>query len=66
MQVAITEVDQSFFNPNPQRLEGDYLFPIPKGAQIDKFSMDINGKLTKPNCWMPKKPVLFTKTSCAG
>jgi Ca-activated chloride channel homolog len=45
-QVAITEVDQSFFNPNPQRLEGDYLFPIPKGAQIDKFSMDINGKLT--------------------
>jgi Ca-activated chloride channel homolog len=45
-QIAVTEVDQSFFNPNPQRLEGDYLFPIPKGAQIDKFSMDINGKLT--------------------
>jgi Ca-activated chloride channel homolog len=46
-QVAVTEVDQSFFNPNPQRLEGDYLFPIPKGAQIDKFSMDINGKMTE-------------------
>jgi Ca-activated chloride channel family protein len=46
-QVAVTEVDQSFHNPNPQRLEGDYIFPIPKGAQIDKFSMDINGKMTE-------------------
>jgi Ca-activated chloride channel family protein len=46
-QLAVTEVDQSFYNPNPQRLEGDYLFPIPKGAQIDKFSMDINGKMTE-------------------
>jgi Ca-activated chloride channel homolog len=44
-QVAHTEVDQEFFNPNPQRLEGDYIFPIPKGAQIDKFSMDIDGKM---------------------
>ncbi|MFQ5806389.1 MAG: VIT domain-containing protein [Phycisphaerae bacterium] len=43
-QVAVTEVDQSFFNPNRQRLEGTYLFPIPKGGQIDQFSMDINGK----------------------
>ncbi len=44
-QVAHTDVDQEFYNPNPQRLEGDYLFPIPKGAQIDKFSMDIDGKM---------------------
>ena len=35
-----------FYNPNAQRLEGTYLFPIPKGAQIDKFSMDVNGKMT--------------------
>jgi Ca-activated chloride channel homolog len=46
-QVAFTEVDQSFFNPNNQRLEGDYIFPIPKGAQIDKFSMDINGRMSE-------------------
>lgn len=46
-QVAVTEVDQSFFNPNHQRLEGDYIFPIPKGAQIDKFSMDVNGKMAE-------------------
>lgn len=43
-QIATTSVDQEFYNPNPQRLEGTYLFPVPKGAQIDKFSMDIGGK----------------------
>ena len=43
-QVATTSVDQEFFNPNDQRLEGIYLFPVPKGAHIDKFSMDIGGK----------------------
>lgn len=43
-QVATTSVDQEFFNPNPARLEGTYLFPIPKGAQIDKFTMDIGGR----------------------
>jgi Ca-activated chloride channel family protein len=46
-QLARTEVDQEFYNPNPQRLEGYYLFPIPKGAQIDKFAMDIDGKLVE-------------------
>src|SRR5688500_6830460 len=44
-QVATTVVDQEFHNPNPQRLEGTYLFPLPPGAHIDKFEMDINGKL---------------------
>lgn len=43
-QIATTSVDQDFYNPNPQRLEGTYLFPIPKGAQIDKFSMEIGGR----------------------
>ena len=45
-QVAVTEVDQVFHNANNQRLEGTYLFPIPRGAQIDSFTMDINGKQT--------------------
>lgn len=44
-QVALTEVDESFYNPNNQRLEGTYIFPVPKGAQIDSLSMDINGKM---------------------
>ena len=43
-QIATTSVDQDFYNPNPERLEGTYIFPVPKGAQIDKFSMQIGGK----------------------
>ncbi|MCP4694564.1 MAG: VWA domain-containing protein [Desulfobacterales bacterium] len=43
-QVAVTGVDQVFHNPNPRRLEGTFVFPIPEGASIDKFSMDIDGK----------------------
>src|SRR5919204_5270612 len=44
-QVAITSVEQEFYNPNDQRLEGVYMFPVPKGAHIDKFSIDIGGKM---------------------
>jgi Ca-activated chloride channel family protein len=43
-QIATTAVDEEFYNPNPQRLEGTYLFPVPKGGQIDKFTMDIGGQ----------------------
>jgi len=46
-QVATTAVDQEFFNPNSQQLEGTYLFPVPRGAQIDKFTMDIGGKMVE-------------------
>jgi len=44
-QVAVTSIDQEFYNPNDQRLEGVYMFPVPKGAHIDKFSIDIGGKM---------------------
>ena len=43
-QFATTKVEQEFYNPNPRRLEGTFLFPVPKGAQLDKFTMNINGK----------------------
>jgi Ca-activated chloride channel family protein len=43
-QIAVTEVDQEFFNPNPSRLEGTFLFPVPKGAHLDKFTMEIDGR----------------------
>ncbi len=46
-QIATTSVDQEFYNPNHQQLEGTYLFPIPRGAQIDKFTMDIGGKMVE-------------------
>jgi Ca-activated chloride channel family protein len=44
-QIAVTHVDQEFYNPNGRQLEGTYLFPLPEGSHIDKFSMDINGTM---------------------
>lgn len=43
-QVAVTHVDEEFYNPNDAQLEGTYVFPIPKGATLDKFSMRIGDK----------------------
>jgi Ca-activated chloride channel homolog len=43
-QRATTRVAQEFFNPNAANLEGDYIFPIPKGAHLDKFTMRIGDK----------------------
>lgn len=43
-QVAVTYIDQEFYNPTRWRLEGFYLFPLPKNAVIKKFSMYIDGK----------------------
>ena len=41
---ANTSIDQEFYNPSDFRLEGYYIFPIPKDAVINNFSMVINGK----------------------
>ena len=46
-QVAVTRIEQEFFNPNPARLEGTFIFPVPKGAHLDKFTMDIDGKMVE-------------------
>ena len=43
-QIATTQIEQEFYNPSPRQLEGTFLFPVPKGAQINKFAMEINGK----------------------
>ncbi|MBV9657573.1 MAG: VWA domain-containing protein [Verrucomicrobia bacterium] len=43
-QIAATTVEQEFVNPNNTSLEGTYIFPVPKGAHIDKFTMEINGR----------------------
>ena len=43
--VAVTTVDEEFYNPNRERLEGTYIFPLPEGAHIDRFSLDIGGKM---------------------
>ena len=46
-QVAVTSVDQEFYNPHSARLEGTFIFPVPKGAHLDKFRMEINGQSTE-------------------
>ncbi len=43
-QVAITRIEQEFYNPNSARLEGTFVFPIPPGAHLDRFAMEIDGK----------------------
>lgn len=46
-QIGITRVEQVFANPHDVQLEGQYTFPVPKGATIIDFSMTINGKLMR-------------------
>ncbi|MGZ4987991.1 MAG: VIT domain-containing protein, partial [Limisphaerales bacterium] len=46
-QVARTQVEQVLYNPNPQQIEGSLLFPVPRGAQLDKFTMEIDGKMVE-------------------
>ena len=43
-QVAVTTIEEEFHNPNPTRLEGTFVFPVPKGAHLDKFTMEIDGR----------------------
>ncbi|MBL1216642.1 MAG: VWA domain-containing protein [Planctomycetes bacterium] len=42
--IAITEVEQVFFNTERRVVEALYTFPVPKGASVSNFSMWINGK----------------------
>src|SRR3984893_11818685 len=43
-QVAITRVEQTFRNHTDRQLEATYLFPVPKGASVRKFSMWVGDK----------------------
>jgi Ca-activated chloride channel family protein len=45
-QVAITHVEQVFRNHTDRQLEATYIFPVPKGASVTKFTMWVNGKET--------------------
>lgn len=45
-QVAITTVEQAFRNHTDRNLEAVYLFPVPKGASLNKFTMWVDGKET--------------------
>src|SRR6516225_1347259 len=43
-QVAITKIEQTFRNHTDRKLEATYIFPVPKGASVRKFSMWVDGK----------------------
>src|SRR5205823_12939304 len=46
-QVAVTRVEEVFRNHTDRPLEATYLFPVPKGASVDKFTMFVDGKEMK-------------------
>lgn len=46
-QVAITRLEQTFRNHTDRDLEATYVFPVPKGASVDRFTMWVDGKETK-------------------
>src|SRR5215472_5393393 len=43
-QVATTRVEQTFRNHTDRQLEATYIFPVPKGASVNKFVMWVDGK----------------------
>lgn len=43
-QVAVTHVDQVFYNPNDWQVEGTYIFPLPLDAVVSAFTLWVDGK----------------------
>lgn len=43
-QAATTTVEQVFLNNTDRQLEAQYVFPIPRGATLSRFTMLVNGK----------------------
>jgi len=54
-QVAVTSVEQTFRNHTDRQLEATYLFPVPRGASVNKFSMWVDGKETSGELLEAKK-----------
>ncbi len=42
---ARTTIDQTYFNHEPQRLEGTFFFPLPPDASLSRLAMYVNGRL---------------------
>ncbi len=54
-QLAVTKVEQTFRNHTERNLEATYIFPVPPGASVNRFSMWVNGKETKGELVEAKK-----------
>jgi Ca-activated chloride channel family protein len=54
-QVAVTKVEQTFRNHTSRQLEATYVFPVPKGASVNRFTMWVGGKEVKGELVEAKK-----------
>jgi Ca-activated chloride channel homolog len=43
-QLAVTRVDQVFYNPNDWAVEGTYIFPLPLDAAVTEFVLWVDGE----------------------
>jgi hypothetical protein len=43
-QASVTTIEQVFLNNTDRQLEAQYVFPIPRGATMSRFTMLVNGK----------------------
>jgi Ca-activated chloride channel homolog len=49
-QLAVTRVDQVFYNPNDWPVEGTYVFPLPLDAAVSNFTLWVDGKPFRRRC----------------
>jgi hypothetical protein len=42
---SVTTFTMTFHNPSERVLEGSFLFPLPQGAAVTRYALDINGKM---------------------
>jgi len=45
--VAVVTIDQTWRNSTDRPLEATYFFPVPKGAVVTGFELEVNGKMQK-------------------
>ena len=60
----VTEIEQAFHNPLNRRLEGTFLFPVPEGATLRKFTMEIDGKVPRNRLPMQVKVAYGVEQAC--
>ena len=46
-QLAVTHVDQVFYNPNDWPIQGTYVFPLPLDAAVSNFTLWVDGQPVK-------------------
>ena len=55
-QLAETRMEMTFANPYERALAGDLYFPLPEGATVSGYALDIQGKMVQ---LLPQGPCLL-------